>query len=519
MRLMHLLNKLNVVEIVFDLFKTIFIYLIATIFALCVVEADVISDNVFGVYMLAVAVTSITTNGYIWGILSSVGGVIGVNFFFTFPYFALNFTLAGYPITFTILLMMSILTSAMMANVKKAAIISETGKQRADSLNNMSKAFLLANDMNSLLEAALNSFYTANQCSTIIYIGEPLSPEMKAMKVRKEYDEAIFDSLLEKQVAQKAYETNEASGFSVGNATQNCKGLYLPIASKDKTYGVLGLLLREPKFILEPAIAFSSVMISQTILAIERQEMIAHTQEIILEKEKEKMRSNLLRAVSHDLRTPLTCIIGASTTLKENKAVLTEENQMMLLADIQQDAEWLIHMVENLLTITRISGQDTKLKKQEEIVEEVVSEVVTRLRKRFPQSQVEVSVPDEILIAPMDPTLIKQVLMNLIENAIRHSGSTKPIQLRVTRQRNSVRFTVSDSGVGIAPERFHDLFSGIRNAQDNDSTRGLGIGLSICKTIIMAHDGKIFATNNETGGASFIFALPMKGEHIDVNEG
>ena len=167
---------------------------------------------------------------------------------------------------------------------------------------------------------------------------------------------------------------------------------------------------------------------------------------------------------------------------------------------------------ENLLSVTRITGGTTTLKKQDEIVEEVVSEAVMRIRKRFPNSRIDVMVPDELLIVPMDATLIEQVLINLMENSIRHSGSFLPISLRVSKKRSGAVFTIADKGKGIDPSRIPDIFDGKSNKGSSDSSRGLGIGLSICKSIILAHDGKIYAENNVNGGASFTFVLPMKGE-------
>ena len=344
-------------------------------------------------------------------------------------------------------------------------------------------------------------FAETNQCSVVVYLGSPIEIQKQAMKVLTDGDENIFNSILERQVAQKAYLENRPVGAEIENTTQNCKGTYFPISTGDKKYGVVGLLFDDKKLIMDDTFSFINVMISQTILALQRQQANEKAQEVLLETEKEKMRSNLLRAVSHDLRTPLTGIIGSATTLLENGSEIGEEASTKMLTDIQQDAEWLIHMVENLLSVTRITGGATNLKKQDEIVEEVVGEAVARICKRFPHTKVEVSVPDELLIIPMDATLIEQVLINLMENAIRHSGTYLPIWLRV-----------SDQGKGLDPARIPDIFDGKPNKGSSDSTRGIGIGLSICKSIITAHDGRIFAKNNTNGGASFTFVLPMKGD-------
>jgi len=514
----HTIKKFNpnAAIIVSDLIKTLFIFGIATLFALYVVDANVISDNIFGVYMLAVAIISVITNGYFWGVLGSVAGVVAVNFFFTFPYFALNFTIAGYPITFLILLIMSILISTLTANVKTSASIAAAGKKRAESLNDMTKAFLVANDIDTLLDAAAESFYGANQCSVIIYLNSPKkSNNIRIRKSSSKYALSInngIDSLIERSVAEKAFQTGCITGVLAEVAPQNCRGTYLPIVSKDVKYGVLGLFFEHPQFLVDDTIEFSEIMISQTILALDKQAMSKEAQRILLEKEKENMRSNLLRAVSHDLRTPLTCILGASTTLRESTALLTDNEKNLLLEDIQHDAQWLIHMVENLLTITKISSDGTRLKKQNELIEEVVSEVIVRIKKRFPESEIHASVPDNMLIVPMDPTLIEQVIINLIENAIRHSGSTMPISLTVTEKEALAVFVVSDKGKGVSPEQMAEIFSGASISTHSDSNRGLGIGLSICKTIIHAHGGELSVKNNEYGGASFTFVLPLEGD-------
>ncbi len=501
----------HISTILYDLCKTILVFLIATTFALCLQEAEVMNDNIFGVYMLAVAITSSVTNGYAWGIIGSVCGVIGVNYFFTFPYFALNFTLSGYPITFAILLLLSILTSALTAKVKKAALLSSIGQRRAQSLNDMSQSLLSANSLDEILEITLENLYLVNQCSIVVYMGAPTAPDKKVAKYVSEKDELILDSMLEKQVAQQAYDTGNTTGQRTEDATQNCLGTYIPFSKQNKIYGVMGLLFSKNTYIESATLGFCNVMATQTILALDRQELVEQSQKILLEKEKEKMRSNLLRAISHDLRTPLTCILGSTATLRDNHQKLENDTRIRLLNDIYHDAEWLIQMVENLLSVTKISGEGTQLKKQEEVVEEVVAESVSKIQKRFPTAEIRVRVPDELLLLPMDAMLIEQVLINLMENAIRHSDSQKPIYLTVKHLWHHVYFSVLDQGVGIEEERLPYIFDGTTSGKSSDSSRGLGIGLPICKSIITAHGGTIYAKNNENGGANFTFVLPEEG--------
>lgn len=254
-----------------------------------------------------------------------------------------------------------------------------------------------------------------------------------------------------------------------------------------------------------------TLIISAMTTRLKRQdEMIVERERKINEAEKERIRANLLRAVSHDLRTPLTSIIGASASYMENTVELTEEDKWNLMATINEDAHWLLNMVENLLSVTRIQGESGKVSKELEVVEEVVSEAIIRLEKRIPNVSVEVSAPEHMLMLPMDPLLIEQVLINLMENAVVHSESTAPVRLLITEESDTVTFHVIDYGKGINESSITELFSGqIQSLQNPDTQKGFGIGLSICRTIIQAHGGTITA-HNHTNGTEFAFSLPKE---------
>ncbi len=242
-------------------------------------------------------------------------------------------------------------------------------------------------------------------------------------------------------------------------------------------------------------------------------EILREREKLLMEAEKETMRANLLRAVSHDLRTPLTSIIGMAQAYQENYSRCTEKEKLEMVKGIQEDADWLLNMVENLLSVTRIRMGDTRVNTSPELLEEVVAGAVQRLHKRLPQARVHVRVPDEVLMVPMDPVLISQVLINLIENSIYHSGSSDPIDLIVEKQQDQVEFHVRDYGKGIKPERLKTIFDGggMEVNVSGDSHKGMGIGLTICKTIVAAHHGEIRAMNREKG-AEFVFTLPLQEE-------
>ena len=236
-------------------------------------------------------------------------------------------------------------------------------------------------------------------------------------------------------------------------------------------------------------------------------------EKIRTEMERERMRANLLRAVSHDLRTPLTSIYGATSTVSENYDVLTREQILRLLGEVQEDAQWLIRMVENLLSITRIDDGKVQIHKNPAVLEELIDNLLLKFHKHYPNQKVEVSIPEEFVLIPMDAMLIQQVLLNILQNAVDHAKGMTRLFLQVELLDQSVRFTVTDNGCGIPPDRMRQLFTGYldRESVPTDGSRhNMGIGLSVCAAIIKAHGSEIKATNNPDGGASFSFCLDRK---------
>lgn len=235
------------------------------------------------------------------------------------------------------------------------------------------------------------------------------------------------------------------------------------------------------------------------------------------EAEREKIHSNLLRAVSHDIRTPLTGIVGATNVLLEQDDTLTPQQRRELLKNANEEAQWLIHIVENLLSITRIgAGEDAQVTKTPEAAEEVIEGAVGKFRRRYPQIDVEVRLPEEFFLVPMDPLLIQQVMTNLLENAAVHGVTTTRVAVSLEKRGKWARFTVCDNGRGIPEGRLHNLFDGTQSAQKGDSSRSMGIGLSVCKTVVAAHRGKIKGENIKGSGARFTVDLPLEeDEHED----
>ncbi len=259
-----------------------------------------------------------------------------------------------------------------------------------------------------------------------------------------------------------------------------------------------------------------SLMISAMNTQIKKQEKLR------IETEKEAVRANLLRAMSHDIRTPLTSIVGNTAAILDNGDSFSPEQRRRLLEDVNEDAQWLIRMVENLLSITRMSNGQAKIEKDCEAAEEIVAVSVSKFAKRFPNIKVSVEVPDEVLMVPMDATLIRQVIMNLLENAAIHGGNVTQIRFQLSREGSRACFSISDNGVGIPKEKLTNIFQGGLSDVSHsnfDMKKNMGIGLSVCYTIVKAHGGTMTAENQETGGACFRFYLPMEEGKTSEAEG
>lgn len=246
-----------------------------------------------------------------------------------------------------------------------------------------------------------------------------------------------------------------------------------------------------------------SLFISALTTQIKQQEQLR------FEAEREKTRANLLRAISHDIRTPLASILGASSALIEQ--TMCPEDQAALLKEINRDANWLVRVTENLLSVTRFTGEDVTLKKTDEVLEEIVGSAIVKYHRTPNALPVRVEQPETILIVPMDATLIEQVLINLFDNASAHSQTATRIDVRVRQEAKRVLIRVEDDGMGISPAVLPRIFEGGASQGSRsrpDDRRSMGIGLSVCQSIVRAHGGEMRAGNLKGGGAFFEFYLP-----------
>jgi two-component system sensor histidine kinase KdpD len=501
----------------YDTFKTIGLLTAATLLSMGLRSLGIGDHNIIMVYILSVLIVSRITMGYLYGIVASVLSVLAFNFFFTVPYYTLNAIQPGYPVTFVIMFFVAFITSALTVRIKIQARLAVEREHRTEVLYEINKKLLITRGLENIVALTNESITKLFERSAIFYTQNPENGSTGTLlQSSSEPDASLLLSEDERAVAHWVFMNQKRAGAGT-DTLMGAGAFYTPLISHGNVLGVIGVSCA--KGILDQSNRFFLRMIaSQVAMALERQRLSDEQRHILVESEKEKMRSNLLRAISHDLRTPLTCILGASSAIIENSASLDQTTHDKLVFNIKEDSQWLIRMVENLLSVTRIHEGTMNVVKTPEAAEEIVAGAISRIRNRFAKRKISVRVPNELLMVPMDGTLVEQVLINLLENAVKHSPESSTIEVNVKKNGNHAVFEVSDSGEGIAEQDLPYLFeSYVPNGKRSpDSSRGMGIGLSICMSIIKAHNGKMEAANKKEGGAIFRFTLPL--EESDTNE-
>jgi len=492
-----------------DKISNILITLATVLLTVCLTELlftlGMNSQSLMMIYVLSILFVSLTTPGYTYGIASAVLSSLACDFFTTEGF---NLS-SGLPITLFTMLVTTFIISAFTIQLKEYAVLALDREKRAQLLYEINQKLLAARELNAIIKIT-NQYLVSNLgFSVVFYTGDPASPnENTQIALYNNESEQIFFSEEEVKRAHRVFRGEESE--ILVNKKFDGGIIYIPVMSKGNILGVIGINCGKDLMTLGK-LTFAQMLAGQVAVVLEMQSMTDEQNLILVGAEKEKMRATLLRSISHDLRTPLTSIVGASSTILENPQI-ERETLESLAGDIKENSKWLIRMVENILTITKITSDSLTLTKKPEAVEEVISHTVSIVRKRFPDCNIHIRIPEELLIVPMDATLISQVLINLLENAIKNSPEISLILLDVKKENNYAKFDISDNGGGI-PEQFLENLFEIHSPQTEpsiDSSRGMGIGLSICRTIIQAHKGIISGQNKKDGGAKFTFSLPLE---------
>lgn len=492
-----------------DLLKVLAILIFSTIIAFGFYLTGTAEANIIMAYIIGVLVISLVTEGYAVGFIGSILSVLAFNYFFTEPRFTFIVYDSSYLITFPIMMIVTLITSTLTSKIKKQVDMSLQREAHTQTLYNISSNFLNIAGKEDIAFQGIEYLSNTLNRNIIVYLSDDynnlekplLSSENKEIRnLLKSDEQAVVDWVLKNQTSA-----------GVGTSTlPGSKAYYAPIKTQKNILGVIGVECSENDLEIDQR-NFLNTVVDQMAIALEREQLRTEKEKSKIEIEREKLKSNLLRAISHDLRSPLAGIAGAAATILENKDQLDKETVYELVSGIYDDSEWLTKLVENLLSMTRIEEGKLQLKKTPEAVEEVISEAVHHLKNRSSDYTIKVKIPEDLVLVPMDGKLIEQVLINLIDNALKYTPPGTTIKINAYVNKNRIYMEVEDNGNGLPPDSIENIFDKFYAAENRstDSRRGVGLGLAICKSIVEAHKGEIQAFNKKECGAIFRFYLPL----------
>lgn len=475
--------------------------------------------NIITVYILGVLLISIVTEGWFYSFSATIASVLVFNFLFTAPRFTLRAYDRSYPFTFAVMFLAALITGSLASRLKQHAGQAARDAYKLKVLLDTNQLLQQAKGKSEILEGTAQQIVKLLKRETVIYdvkngkLGQPLHTIPQGGEI------LVEDETCEEQAAVWALENNRHAGTGTDHFKQ-AKRQYLAIRVNSTVYGVVGIMIQK-----QPLDAFeNSVLLSilgECALALENDKNVREKEEAAILAKNEQLRANLLRTISHDLRTPLTSISGNANNLLYNESCLDAQMRRQIYGDIYDDSMWLIDLVENLLSVTRIEEGRMQIRQSAELVDEVIREALKHTGQSRTGRTIKVEEEDELILAKMDARLIVQVLINLIGNAVKYTpqGTDITVQVKKEKTENSqVIISVCDLGDGIPDDRKERVFDMFYTGGDQvaDSRRSLGLGLGLCRSIINAHGGKIWISDNIPHGAVVTFTLPA--EEVELNE-
>ena len=498
-----------------DYSLTAIIFAVCTLIGLLFQRLNFTDTNIVTIYILGVLLTSIVTDGYLCSVVGSVISVFLFCFFLTEPRMSFQTYAVGYPVTFFIMLISSVLTGALAAKLKTHAKLSAQLAFRTQVLFDTDRLLQKAKGGTEILDITCTQLLRLlNRNITAYVVENGTLSDGKLFSVEKESAKNILTPE-EQGVARWVYENRQRAGASTHHFPQ-AKCLYLAIRGGDNVYGVIGIpMQKETLDYFEYSILLS--VINECALAMENAQNAMEKEKNAVLAKNEQMRADLLRAISHDLRTPLCSISGNADMLVNSGARLDEATKAQIYTDIYDDSEWLIGVVENLLSITRLNDGRLKIKFTDQLLDEVIAESLRHINKKHDDYKI-VTDCEELVLARMDVRLIIQVLVNLIDNAIKYTPAGSVICIRGTKTDGKAQISVEDNGPGIPEEMKQHIFEMFYTGKTTvaDSHRSLGLGLALCHSIIEAHNGNLTLTEHEPHGCNFTFTLPLS--EVTLNE-
>jgi two-component system sensor histidine kinase KdpD len=462
-------------------------------------------SNLIMVYLLGVIIVA-TRYGRGGSLLATLLSVAAFDFFFVPPYFTFAVSDTQYLVTFAVMLVVALVISSLAVRIRAQAESARERERRMAALYAMSRELAAARGVSELREVAVRHIAEVFRTRVVVLLPQPdgrLAPD--------EGDTAQFPmDTSEVAVGQWVHEHGRVAGQGT-DTLPGASGLYVPLTGSRGSVGVLGLRPQDPRPLQAPEQLHQlEAFASQTALAIERARLAEDAERAQVRAETERLRNSLLSSVSHDLRTPLASITGAASTLLENEAHLDADTRRDLLESLHEEADRLNRLVQNLLEMTRLESGALQLHTEWHPVEEVVGAALGRFGKALARRAVTTRVPPDLPLVPMDDVLIEQVLINLLDNVLKYTPAESPIEVSAEDGGGAVLIEVADRGPGLPPGEERRIFEKFHRAEAAPTQRGAGLGLAICRGIVNAHGGRIWAENRPGGGVSVRFTLPVK---------
>ena len=498
-----------------DLLVTAGILSCITLIGFLFLQLDFARYNIITFYMLGVLFTALCTSGYTCGVLGSIASVALYNFFLTEPRLTFHAYDPGYQVTFALMLTSAIITCTLTTRLKDHAKMSAQAAFRTKILFDTNQLLQRAKSEEEILSQTASQLMKLLNRSLIVYPEQngDLGSE-QVFEMDGEVPRNIFSAPEERDAANWTFANKKRSGAGT-DSYPDAKGLYLALRTGSGVFGVIGIDLSE-----KPLDAFeNSVLLSilgEGALAIENRRNALEKEQAALQARNEELRANLLRTISHDLRTPLTSISGNASNLLSNGETLDTETRNKICTDIFDDAQWLIGLVENLLSITRIEDGRMNLQISPQLMDEMIEEALHHVNRKSCEHTITTQYGDEILLVNVDARLIMQVVVNLVDNAIKYTPVGSVIQISAYRKDHQVVVEVADNGPGIPDRAKAQVFEMFYTGQSRiaDSHRSLGLGLPLCRAILTAHGGTLTLRDNIPNGSVFSFALPQSEVNI-----
>lgn len=467
--------------------------------------------NIIMVYIMGVLLTAVWTTRRLYSLVSSVVSLLVFNYFFAYPYFTFKAYNVGYPVTFIIMFLSAFITSTLAVRMKRQMRQASEAAYRTKILLETNQLIQKGKGEQPVVTVVANQLVKLLKRDVIIYLEQDkkLSEPMAFMVSGGKVNPAYINQN-EQAVAAWVWKNNKHAGATT-KTLGNAACMYLAVRAGDTVYGVVGISMGgQPLDTYENNIMLS--ILGECALALGNEKAIRDREQSVLMAKNEQLRANLLRSISHDLRTPLTAISGNAGILVANADDMDREKRGRLYLDIYDDSLWLINLVENLLSVTRIEDGTMKLRLSAELLDDVIAEALRHINRKSAEHKIVVRQEEEFMLVKADAQLIIQVIINIVNNAIHYTQPGSEIVISAAEDGGMAVVTIADNGPGIPDEdkaRIFDMFYTVSKGVV-DSRRSLGLGLALCKSIIMAHGGEIQALDNQPTGTVFRFTLPKE---------